>query len=240
METLDGRFRNYLKQITFGGNDGIVTTFAIVAGFAGGAEAQGVVGLGALAVLIFGLANLTADAVSMGMGEFLSGRSATELFRARHTRVVERVTHDPGTAAERMAEHLVTQGLAREDARHTADHLATSPTLMADLVLRYDYGMEAPDGHNLRARAVMTFLAFIVFGGAIPPLAPFVVLPEGSERFAWSVAATTLALVLLGGLLRSAATGERATRTVLETVLVGGLCAVVAYLAGLFVAGGFG
>ena len=233
MTSLDGRIRDYLKQITYGGNDGIVTTFAIVAGFAG-AEAQGVVGLGALAVLIFGLANLTADAVSMGMGEFLSGRSATELFHARHAQVVDRVTRDPDMAAAAMADHLVAQGLAREDARHTADHLATSPTLMADLVLRYDYGMEAPDGHNLRARAFVTFLAFVVFGAI--PLAPFVVLAEGAGRFGWSVAATTLALVLLG-LLRTAATGERALRAVLETVLVGGLCAVVAYLAGLFVAG---
>ena len=233
MQVLDGRIRDYLKQVTFGGNDGIVTTFAIVAGFAG-AEAQGVVGLGALAVLIFGLANLTADAVSMGLGEFLSGRSAAELFRARHAQVVTRVTHDPDTAAQAMAEHLVAQGLAREDARHTADHLATSPTLMADLVLRYDYGMEAPEAHNLRARAFMTFLAFVVFGAI--PLAPFVVLPEEAARFGWSVASTTLALVLLGG-LRTMATGERATRAVTETVLVGGLCAVLAYLAGLVVAG---
>ncbi|WP_289052988.1 VIT1/CCC1 transporter family protein [uncultured Aliiroseovarius sp.] len=226
-------FTDYLKQVVFGGNDGIVTTFAIVAGFAG-AEAQGVAGLGALAVLIFGLANLTADAVSMGLGEFLSGRSNRDLFRARHALETNRIAGSPEAAAIRMAEHLKTQGLSPDIARHTADHLATSPTLMADLVLRYEYGMEAPDAHNLRARALMTFLSFIAFGAI--PLLPFVVLDESAPRFAWSVAATGAALVALG-LLRFTATGEKAGRSVAETVLLGGLCAVVAYLAGMFVAG---
>ncbi len=233
MITRNGHITNYLKQVVFGGNDGIVTTFAIVAGFAG-AEAQGVVGLGALAVLIFGLANLTADAVSMGLGEFLSGRSNRDLFRARHATETARIAANPGTAAQLMADHLHAQGLSSDIARHTADHLATSPTLMADLVLRYDYGMEAPDAQNLRARAVMTFLAFITFGAI--PLAPFVLLPETAARFGWSVAATATALTLLG-LLRFAATGEKALRSVGETVFLGGLCAVVAYLAGMFVAG---
>lgn len=150
MSSLGGGLRTHLKQITFGGNDGIVTTFAIVAGFAG-AEAQGVTGLGALAVLIFGLVNLTADAVSMGMGEFLSGRSATELFRTRHARAHAEVARDPDRAAAAMTPHLIAQGLAPDSAHHTADHLATSPDLMADLGLRYDYGMEAPEAHDLRA-----------------------------------------------------------------------------------------
>jgi hypothetical protein len=49
----------------YGANDGIITTFAVVAGVTGGA-------LSARAVLIVGVANLIADALSMGMGNFLS------------------------------------------------------------------------------------------------------------------------------------------------------------------------
>ena len=69
-----GQVQEFLKQIVYGGNDGIVTTFAIVAGFAG-AQSEGTAQIGAIAVLLFGLANLFADAVSMGLGEFLSTRS---------------------------------------------------------------------------------------------------------------------------------------------------------------------
>ena len=73
-------FAQYLKEIVYGGNDGIVTTFAVVAGFAG-ANSAGNLQIGYLAVLLFGLANLFADATSMGLGNFLSSRSEQDRFR---------------------------------------------------------------------------------------------------------------------------------------------------------------
>jgi len=228
-----GTIRTYLKQIVYGGNDGIITTFAIVAGFAG-AQAQGTAAFGALAVLVFGMANLTADAVSMGLGEFLSGRSNRDLFRARHAEAEAQAKSDPEAAAIRLAQHLTDQGLTPHDARHAADHLADSPRLMADLSLRYDHGMEAPEAHNLAARAWMTFLAFLVFG--VIPILPYVLAPQAEATFAISLAATALALGLLG-LLRWSATQETLRRCLGETLTLGGVCAAVAYGAGRVVAG---
>ena len=56
--------QEHLKQIVYGGNDGIVTTFAVVAGFAG-YGAEGSAAVGGVAVLLFGLANLLADGTAM-------------------------------------------------------------------------------------------------------------------------------------------------------------------------------
>ena len=55
-----------LGEIVYGGNDGIVTTFAIVAGFAGASMHETGAAIGGVAVLLFGLANLFADATAMG------------------------------------------------------------------------------------------------------------------------------------------------------------------------------
>lgn len=228
-----GTVRTYLKQIVYGGNDGIITTFAIVAGFAG-AQTDGVAAFGALAVLVFGMANLTADAVSMGLGEFLSGRSNRDLYYARHEEAEAEAAADPEGAANRLAHHLVTQGLAAEDARHTADHLATSPHLLADLSLRYEHGMEAPEAHNIAARAGMTFMAFILFG--VIPILPYVLAPNGPTTAMISLAATAGALTLLG-LLRWSVTHETLRRCVGETLILGSLCAGVAYAAGRLVTG---
>ncbi|MCB1356689.1 MAG: VIT1/CCC1 transporter family protein [Maritimibacter sp.] len=229
-----GTLRTYLKQIVYGGNDGIVTTFAIVAGFAG-AKAQGseAAAFGALAVLVFGLANLTADGVSMGMGEFLSGRSARDIFHARHREAEAAARAHPAEAAAALAHHLVTQGLDPAAARHAADHLADSPKLMADLSLRYDHGMEAPDAHNIAARAGMTFAAFVTLGAI--PILPFVLI-TGGLAFAVSLVATALALALLGG-LRWAASDQTLATCLAETLAVGALCAAVAWGAGNLVAG---
>lgn len=65
---LHGLARHYLKDLVYGANDGIITTFAVVAGVAG---AQ----LEARVVLILGFANLLADGFSMGASNFLSIRS---------------------------------------------------------------------------------------------------------------------------------------------------------------------
>lgn len=65
---LRGLAEHYLKDLVYGANDGIITTFAVVAGVAG---AQ----LDARIVLILGFANLLADGFSMGASNFLSIRS---------------------------------------------------------------------------------------------------------------------------------------------------------------------
>jgi hypothetical protein len=61
----------FLKPVIFGGLDGILTSFAIVAGSAGGKLDPSV-------VLILGFSNIFADALSMGVGEFLSSKANNE------------------------------------------------------------------------------------------------------------------------------------------------------------------
>ena len=68
--------RHYLRDLVYGANDGIITTFAVVAGVAGAA-------LSVRTVLILGMANLLADGFSMGASNFLSIRSEEAV---RHSR----------------------------------------------------------------------------------------------------------------------------------------------------------
>ena len=79
-----GIARHYLGDLIYGANDGIITTFAVVAGVTGGM-------LSSKAVLIVGAANLVADGLSMGVGNYLSIRSnesalAAEQLPRRETR----------------------------------------------------------------------------------------------------------------------------------------------------------
>lgn len=61
-------FEHYLRDLVYGANDGIITTFAVVAGVAGA-------NLSPMIVLILGFANLLADGFSMGASNYLSIRS---------------------------------------------------------------------------------------------------------------------------------------------------------------------
>lgn len=68
--------RHYIRELIYGANDGIITTFAVVAGVAGG-------GLSLRVVLIIGAANLVADGLSMAVGNYLSIRSHEEVLEAQ-------------------------------------------------------------------------------------------------------------------------------------------------------------
>ncbi len=59
----------FIKDIVLAGNDGIITTFAIVAGAIGAS-------LPATTIIILGFANLLADGLSMATGSYLGSKSA--------------------------------------------------------------------------------------------------------------------------------------------------------------------
>lgn len=67
---------SYIAEVIYGANDGIVTTFAVVAGVAGAA-------LDPPIVLILGIANLFADGFSMGASNYLSQRSTQDYEAAK-------------------------------------------------------------------------------------------------------------------------------------------------------------
>ncbi len=228
------RSQEFLKQIVYGGNDGIVTTFAIVAGFAG-AAIDGVAQIGGLAVLVFGLANLFADGVSMGLGEFLSGRSQRDLYRSRHTQLVHRLNENRQDGNNHLTGIFQAHGLSSEDARAASHCITNEPALTADLILRYSDGPISQDQENPAINGLFTFGAFLSFG--IVPLLPYLLLPADAAAFRLSVLATLAALAALG-MLRWNATGEKPVRAVLETVFVGSVCALVAFATGFLVAGG--
>ncbi len=227
------RTQEFLKQIVYGGNDGIVTTFAIVAGFAG-AQADGVAQIGGIAVLVFGLANLFADAVSMGLGEFLSMRSQHDLYRNRRASEMVEITENPAQERSELLHILQQRGVPDADAGTLADLLIRHPQITGDLMMSYEFGMLDPDEENPALSGFMTFLSFVIFGAV--PLIPYFLFDPEPQTFWLSVGATLFALVALG-LLRWSATGERWARAVSETVLVGTVCAVVAYTVGVIVGG---
>jgi len=64
--------KKYLPEFVYGGIDGSVTTFAIVAGVVGASLSSGI-------ILILGLANLLADGFSMGVSNYFSQKSENDL-----------------------------------------------------------------------------------------------------------------------------------------------------------------
>ena len=74
----------YIKSTVFGGLDGIITTFAVVAAGAG-ANLEGKV------IVLMGFANLVSDGISMGLGDYFSEKSENQFIRVR-PRIIRKVS----------------------------------------------------------------------------------------------------------------------------------------------------
>ncbi len=227
--------RRYLKQIVYGGNDGIVTTFAVVAGFHGAGGGSGVAPMATGIVLLFGLANLFGDAVSMGLGDYVSERSERDVNAAERASVRDLVHAEPETARAIVARRLEERGMFAPEATEVAARV-TAPEALADLVLALDRGLAAGEARGIGTQAFVTFLAFIVFGAL--PLLPYLA-PTGTGPLAvmgpfWTAVAGSLVALVGLGFLRRSVVGGGAVRSVGEIVAIGVAAGAVAYGVGTF------
>jgi vacuolar iron transporter family protein len=106
----------YLREVIYGAVDGIITTFAVVAGFSGAALSGDTTSqLSFAVVLLFGLANLFADGVSMGLGNFLAVRSEQGLYRSLRVREKDSSEQNGSLEAHETVSALIEKGFSEAD-----------------------------------------------------------------------------------------------------------------------------
>lgn len=221
-------FQTYLKEIVYGGNDGIVTTFAVVAGFAG-AKANNAASLSYLTVLLFGLANLFADGASMGLGNYLSLRSEKDIYKTHQKKEHNEIHHSKHMEKEETIEILKMKGFTSQQAKQLAEIYMTNEKYWLQFMMNDELEIPNPTNENPFLTAIATFLSFASFG--VIPLIPYILWNNEPYTFLHSAIATFSALILLG-LLRWNITKINLIRTVSEIVLVGSTAAGIAYLVG--------
>ena len=229
-------FATYFKEVIYGGIDGIVTTFAVVAGFAGAALSNDqTTQLSFTLVLLFGLANLFADAASMGLGNFLSVRSEKDLYTVEREAELAGMRTDHQLGLSETVVILKEQGFSDEDATALARMYQSNEQYWLNFMMNYKHEAPDPRGENEVFTGLATFLSFMLFGAI--PLLPFMVFQSGDPQtvFIYSCVGTFVALVVLG-LLKWRVVGGKLQSSLLEVILVGGTAAILAYYVGTFFA----
>lgn len=217
----------YLKEIVYGGSDGIITTFAVVAGFTG-AQSQAINQYPVVIVLIFGFANLLADAFSMGMGNVLSIFADKDVYKTERDKELYEIKNNPEFEKKETIYILKKKGFTEDQAKQITELYSENEDYWAEFMMRFELEMPTPEHENPLLTGFSTFSSFVIFG--FIPLIPYVLGIDG-EKFSISVVFTFIALALLG-LLRWKVTTQALWRTLLETILLGGIAAVIAYFVG--------
>jgi vacuolar iron transporter family protein len=216
--------KSNLREIVYGADDGIITTFAVVAGFSG-FQSNAAGGIAAVSVLVFGLANLFADGLSMGVGSFLSTRSLSQLFKS---------TEKDGEKVSDIDYSIVTlveKGYSEKQAREISILLSSNPQFQEDFNLENSLGVSKPSFNESLYGAMTTFIAFMLFGSI--PLLPYFFGLNIENNFLISIILSSLSLILLA-LFRWRITKENVFFCILEVLGLGILTGFVAFSVGNF------
>ena len=211
--------RGVLRDAVYGAIDGAVTTFAIVAGVAGA-------GLSPFVIIALGIANVLADGFSMAAANY-SGTKA-ELDNMRRLRRVEEqhIQQFPDEERLEVREILAQKGLSGALLDDATDVITQDRENWISLMMEGEYGLGSIDPHPAKS-AITTFLAFLVAG--IVPLFPFLV---GLDNAFTISAVMTMVTFFVIGAVKSHWSLSAWWRSAIETLVIGGAAATIAYYVG--------
>jgi len=210
-----------IRQFMFGSLDGLLVPLGVVSGVAGGTANSRI-------VVIAGVAEAFAGALSMGAGEYLSGKAEAEVQQAQIRDELDEIAVIPDVEKHEIELLFRHEGLSDDDARLVAEKVVTSERSWVNTMVEKELGLTVdPVGSPVRDSLAMG-ASYIV--SSIVPLAPYLALPVRTA-FPLSLALTILALFVIG-LLKGRLAKTSLLRSAAEVVVIGAVSALGGYVLG--------
>ncbi len=213
------RANETVRDIVIGMSDGLTVPFALAAGISG-------VGAATKIVVLAGLAEIAAGSIAMGLGGYLAARTDAEHYYTEQRRENWEIDHLPEREKQEIADVFINYGMEDEQIKPIVEAMSKKREQWLDFMMRFELGLETPDPKRARVSAITIGLSYIV-GGFIP-LSPYMLIPHLSTALIVSVIMTLIALLVFG-YIKGRFTGTKPVRSGLQTMLVGGLAAGVAF-----------
>ena len=225
-----GPVHSYLRDFIYGAVDGIVTTFAVVSGVAGA-------GLTSDVVIILGAANLAGDGLSMAVSNYLGTRADRQLVdRARRIEEAHIAAYPEGEREE-IRQIFRAKGMSGSELEQIVGAITSDRKRWISTMIQEEYGLSLLGVSPLRAAAV-TFGAFVLLGAL--PLVSFIwqfFAPNSmTEPYVVSSIIAAIAFFFVGA-VKGRFVFEHWYWSGLETCIVGGAAASLAYFVGVILRG---
>ena len=220
------KFEEYLPEFVYGGIDGCVTTFAVVAGAVGA-------GLSSAIIIILGLANLLADGFAMSVGAFLSSKSQIDNFKKYKKQEYWEVENIPESEKEEIRNIFIAKGFTGSLLEKVVQTITSNQDIWVETMMKEEHEM-IQEKRSPWLIGGATFISFIAIG--IIPITVYIIdyfyLPI-NRSFFWSSLLTGLSFTFIG-FFKALVTKSSSFRAVAETLLLGSIAAVLAYYVGDF------
>ena len=210
---------NFVRDVVIGMSDGLTVPFALAAGLSGAISNPRFIVIG-------GLAEIAAGSIAMGLGGYLAARGDAEHYEQEKTREYREIEEIPEEEMAEVSRVFQNYGLTQQESEPVVTALSKRPDAWVDFMMRFELGLEEPDPKRAITSAG-TIAGSYVAGGLIP-LSPYIVLASATKGLVAS-ACVTLAALAVFGFVKGKYTGARALRSAIQTVLIGGVAAGVAF-----------
>jgi VIT1/CCC1 family predicted Fe2+/Mn2+ transporter len=217
--------QDYVAEIVYGGVDGVVTTFAIVAASAGA-------NLSSSVIFVLGFANLFADGFSMGVSSYLAKRAEHDELDKKRRQLDETIEDDQARPKE-IKSYLADYGIKGVLLTQVMDRINRNKTASKAFLRRHNGIAEEPESPLLIG--LFTFAAFIIVG-SLPVLVYAVEVffdQDNSNAFLISSVAALFAFAIVG-YFKGRVTHSSKVAAIIETVLLGSIAAAIAYGVGFY------
>jgi VIT1/CCC1 family predicted Fe2+/Mn2+ transporter len=209
----------WLRAAVLGVNDGVVSTASLMLGIAAASASKA-------AVLTAGIAGLTAGALSMAIGEYVSVSSQRDSEQADLDIEARSLANNPDGELEELAHIYVTRGLEPKLARQVAQQLHNKHALAAHA--RDELGIDHEALANPFQAAWTSATSFAL--GAIVPIAASVFTPAGVVH--WAIVISSLILLAVSGAVGAFLGGGHKVRAAARVLIGGGAAMAITALIG--------
>jgi len=207
----------WLRAAVLGANDGLISTASLMVAVAAADSSRS-------AILVAGVAGLTAGALSMAAGEYVSVSSQRDTERADLERERAELAGSAVAELEELVQIYRKRGLSDELARRVAAELSAGDRLRVHA--RDELGIDVEALANPLQAAVVSAVSFVI--GAVVPIV-VVLLASVAWRVALMIGVALVGLVVLGAL--GARLGGAPPVRAAVRVLIGGALALFISLA---------
>ncbi len=208
-----------VRDAVIGMADGLTVPFALAAGLTGAVSQSGL-------IITAGLAEVAAGSIAMGLGAFLASRGDAAHYLSEQAREQVEIETRPEDEVKEVLEVFSQFGLKHEESMAIVNSLRNRPKDWVAFMMRFELGLEVPDPSRAWKSAITIASAYII--GGMVPLSAYIVETDAHLALRWSAAITLAALAGFGA-MKALFTGGPVFRGALQTTLIGGLAAAVAF-----------